>query len=293
MSATKDRRPLAEMRASAELLVSLWRASCQRIEIAGSIRRGKPDVGEIEIVAIQRRYELTARLDAWLAAGTCEVRVNKRGNRLAWGDKYRALTWQGIPVDLFLTTPDQWGLILLIRTGPGSVELGFERWPGGANQYLVTQCDRGGALPDDLRVADGRLWRGDRVIPTPEENDFFQVVGLPYVEPDKRSMTEYKRLLTLGQNGARSASQGPAVQTATPREPFSRDYWLAGQTREALRALAGRLVHDASIDRSRSEWIEYQGQDRRWHGCLTVRAADHGAIRDVYFKLLSGGNHVL
>jgi DNA polymerase/3'-5' exonuclease PolX len=37
-----------------------------------------------------------------------------------------------------------------------------------------------------MRFEKGRLWRGDNVLPTPEEIDVFRSLGLAYVEPEKR-----------------------------------------------------------------------------------------------------------
>jgi len=48
------RVPLADARVIAESLMAALGPGCERIEIAGSIRRGRPDVGDIELVAIPR-----------------------------------------------------------------------------------------------------------------------------------------------------------------------------------------------------------------------------------------------
>ncbi len=53
---TSVRRPLAEGEAIASALVADLEPYCARIQVAGSIRRRKEMVGDIEIVAIPR-YE--------------------------------------------------------------------------------------------------------------------------------------------------------------------------------------------------------------------------------------------
>lgn len=55
-----DRKPLAQARAVADLLVSYLAPACERIEIAGSIRREVPEVKDIELVAIPRWEEIVA-----------------------------------------------------------------------------------------------------------------------------------------------------------------------------------------------------------------------------------------
>ncbi|NIN36317.1 MAG: hypothetical protein GTO60_14990, partial [Gammaproteobacteria bacterium] len=47
-----NKQPLEIARGIAEQLVSAFAEHCERIEIAGSIRRLRPDIGDIEIVAI-------------------------------------------------------------------------------------------------------------------------------------------------------------------------------------------------------------------------------------------------
>ena len=50
----KEKHPLTEAQNIAEKLVDKLRPACERIEIAGSIRRQKAEIGDIEIVAIPK-----------------------------------------------------------------------------------------------------------------------------------------------------------------------------------------------------------------------------------------------
>jgi DNA polymerase/3'-5' exonuclease PolX len=47
-----EKRPYAQMMTIARAVVERLRPACQRIEIAGSLRRHRPMVGDIEICAI-------------------------------------------------------------------------------------------------------------------------------------------------------------------------------------------------------------------------------------------------
>ena len=51
------RYTLAEAQRIAGAIVGQLDPSCVRLEIAGSLRRGRPDVGDIELVAIPRFIE--------------------------------------------------------------------------------------------------------------------------------------------------------------------------------------------------------------------------------------------
>jgi DNA polymerase/3'-5' exonuclease PolX len=100
------------------------------------------------------------------------IRMPKKGPR------YKKISLiEGICIDLFIVLPPStWGAIFAIRTGPAE----FSHW-------LVTSKRSGGALPSNLKVKDGALWHGAKKIETPEESDFFKVLGLGYVEPSKRA----------------------------------------------------------------------------------------------------------
>src|SRR5215813_8438422 len=165
MTETKHRVPLGHAAELAGEVVDLLRDTTERIEVAGSIRRRRPDVGDIEVVCVPRVEtetrvvdlfgaeesedvdRLHARCVGLVSAGTLETRPDKNG-RVAFGPKYKRLAYQGFPLDLFSTTADQWGVICLLRTG--SAEF---------NQQLVLKQSQGGWLTRGYFFKDGRLWK--------------------------------------------------------------------------------------------------------------------------------------
>lgn len=170
-------------------LVARLEPACERIEIAGSIRRGKAWVTDIEIVAIPkmetvardlfgnpvRRRDLLSDTCGMLRdAGVLADRLDVQG-RPAWDAKYKRMLYRGVAVDLFAATPDNWGLILLLRTGPAEF-----------NRRLVSSKSFGGYLPFGFMVNDGSLWIGSERVPTPEERDVFNLINLPWMEPEER-----------------------------------------------------------------------------------------------------------
>lgn len=213
----KRRRSWLEMAAIAGQLVRELSPACQRILVAGSLRRGRPQVGDIEIVAISDGDTLLDATDAWLASREVSKRLKSNNTPIAWGARFRAMVWRGVSVDLFITTPEQWGLISVIRTGPGTPDVGFEQWRGGANQMLVTPRAKGGLLPDEMRVADGWLWRGERRLRTPEESDVFRLIGLPLIAPPcarARNICVGSRLGRTGSSGCGSGITRRSPPTA-------------------------------------------------------------------------------
>jgi DNA polymerase/3'-5' exonuclease PolX len=189
------RLPLADAARVAQEIYGQLAPSCVRLGVAGSVRREKADVGDIEFVAIPRYREEPASLwgDTAQVSVLSETLAMLEGERperthsamlerLSGGDRYVKLRHlaSGMQVDLFLTTAEQWGLILLIRTGPADY-----------SQWLVTYARHRG-----FHVIGGRLHRGlgtpgredctCPVIPTPSEESVYTALGLPWIEPSER-----------------------------------------------------------------------------------------------------------
>jgi DNA polymerase/3'-5' exonuclease PolX len=178
----------------AQKLVDLLIPGCTRIEIAGSLRRLKPEVGDIEIVArpdlrparplfgIPYQSTQIEMILQSLELGDDEyIRLHRclGGNKFMqyWVSIDGGRTWC-IKLDLFLITPPaDWGVIYLIRTGPKE----FSHW-------IVTPKSIGGGMPDGYHCQDGRIMdlQNKFHAPCPEEIDFFKFCGLDYMEPNSR-----------------------------------------------------------------------------------------------------------
>lgn len=181
-------------------LVGFVASGCQRVEIAGSLRRMKPQVNDLEIVAVpivqmETNYNdmfggdvevnlLAGLLDDLYSRGEWALdQVVKRN-----GPKYKRL-WHrdtGICCDLFITVENQWGNIFAIRTGPADF-----------SQALVTR-----ALQRGLQQDSGSLWLTHRdgtrtVIPCLEESDFFAALDVPYITPADRSVDALRKVLMV------------------------------------------------------------------------------------------------
>lgn len=190
MTATTPRIPLEQAEQIAARVMAMLHWTCERIEVAGSVRRKKADCHDVEIVVIPRLDVVSADLFGnpttyrnqfdeacknLRSDGTFTDRLDKNG-RPAWGEKYKRALYQGVPVDLFSATSENYGLILALRTGPAEFSL-----------KLVQQRTFGGYLPFGYRVRDGYLWRGDERISTPEEQDVFDAIGLDWIRPENRT----------------------------------------------------------------------------------------------------------
>lgn len=168
--------PLARAEELADELVGMFKPFCEVIRVAGSVRRHKPFVHDIEIVAVplprldmfQEHHYDVVPLDGYL--DTLKLRFSKNGN------KYKQFQFEGAKVDLFLVTPPaQFGAIFTIRTGPAD----FSR-------SLVTAIKDGGIMPSHLKQRMGALWMGETLIPTPTEESYFDELGVKWIAPEKR-----------------------------------------------------------------------------------------------------------
>jgi len=163
----------------AEQLKSELSPLCERIEIAGSVRRQKPDVGDIELVAIPKMISSGDLLGTPISA-FARNDFTKLGVVLKHGPRYVqiALHRARINLDFFLVLPPaSWGVIFTLRTGPDT----FSR-------SCVTPRSKRGLLPSYLQVKDGAVRHAatGEIIPTPEEKDFFRVLEMQWIPPDKR-----------------------------------------------------------------------------------------------------------
>ena len=110
----KAKVPLAKAEKIASRVVEKLMPYCQRIEIAGSIRRRKSEAGDIDIVAEPKRVPHLFGVPFWQGIPTENLGlVVKNGLRYK-----QVLLTEKIYLDLFIVHPlAQLGVILAIRTG--------------------------------------------------------------------------------------------------------------------------------------------------------------------------------
>jgi DNA polymerase (family 10) len=148
----------------AEAIKATLSPYCVRCEIAGSVRRKKADVGDLEIVCVPRPADILQFVPEVQNLGTT-IKGDANG-------KYTQIALpQGIDLDLFITRPEQWGLIFAIRTGSSNF----------SHKTLAT-----GWVKHGYHSVDGMLCKGGRPVAVREEKDLFAIIGIPYIEPEWR-----------------------------------------------------------------------------------------------------------
>lgn len=192
-----DRHALDHATAVGSQLLGLLEDTTTRIALAGSVRRRRRQVKDLELVAIPRLYAPPARLalfpgapqdespppqrsrlwnrvDELVATGELQRHppVGERQRAAPWGDRYRKLIYQGIPVDLFTASEATWGAIFLIRTGPADYS---REWVTALRRYGLQQ-----AKGQVVEIKSGRQ------VAVPEERDALALTRWPWSEPWER-----------------------------------------------------------------------------------------------------------
>ena len=164
----------------ASKIVAALAPGCERIEIAGSVRRCCGICGDIEIVAIPKHARhlfgeiAGSKLDPILAG----LEQQGRLKGIKGGDRYKQYEFtktEGVHLDLFLTTTSRWPVIFAIRTGSRD----FSR-------SLATQKEKGGRLPNDCLMDDGYIWRNRQRVWLESEREFLELCG-GWIAPKERN----------------------------------------------------------------------------------------------------------
>jgi len=155
-------------------IVSRISPFCIRVEVAGSIRRRKSTVNDIDIVVLPKPQfwvQVVKEIRHKFSAVT-----EKQGEKLA--TLYVPLaSKQGkgyVEVDLYRASEGTWGILLLIRTGSAE-----------QNIYLSSLAIRKGY---HLAHSKGLTNEKGEVIASKTEQEVFQALGLDYKSPEDREL---------------------------------------------------------------------------------------------------------
>lgn len=177
---TKTR--LADALVIAKQIVDDLAPHCKRLKVAGSLRRKRPEVSDIEIVC---EPYMAADLFGENVPDVERIRnaAEQWGTIVKGGDRMiQVQTVMGPKLDLFIVHPPaNWWVILAIRTGPAPL-----------GQWAVTRMHQFG-----LRCQDGRVLvkaTGEEH-PIESEADFFAAARLNCLPPARRDQLEAMRTL--------------------------------------------------------------------------------------------------
>jgi DNA polymerase/3'-5' exonuclease PolX len=193
--------PVVKAQIVADWFRQEWMPHCDQIEIAGSIRRQKGEVKDIELVALPK-YHVNlfgepgnddmllpavrdlmsdARL-VWRRKDGSPVydrTLNEQVSKITWGRKYLSLYDRktDIPLDLFISRPpsNYWWLFV-IRTGPAKF-----------SKDLMVRLKKMGLYSDK-----GAIYRPNKTkdgfdrVDFQSEEEVFTLLEMKYIEPRNR-----------------------------------------------------------------------------------------------------------
>jgi len=151
-----------------KIITNALRPHCQRIAVAGSVRRRRPTVNDIDLVVIPAFF-------AW--PGTIpQTLIKNLGAELTRnGDLIKQFSVYGHQVDLIHATPQNWGIRML-------------RWTGSKGHNIML-CTRARKLNMKLAVAQGLLDQNGILLEAKNEERIFNLLHMDYVTPEKRERT--------------------------------------------------------------------------------------------------------
>lgn len=173
---------LDQARDKADYIVNALAPHCERIEVCGSIRRKKQEITDIDIVCIPcldvekdmfgvvintfPTPEFVRTVNSWT-----KIKGEPTG-------RYTQRELDGVKVEISMGTPANFGCLQIIRTGDAEFSHMLMK--------RVLQCG--------LEQRDGYLYNEDKLIPISDERQYFQVLNLPYIEPEDRNAHAFRKV---------------------------------------------------------------------------------------------------
>jgi DNA polymerase/3'-5' exonuclease PolX len=156
-------------------------------EVAGSIRRERPEVNDIDIVAIPKTLTRSTPLSPVVYVGESivwqQIIPDTLMKKLGLVDHQRgqellrlSFPENRFPVDIYRARDETWGVIFLIRTG--------------SKEHNVKLCSLARSKGLKLSARQGLVTQGGfgQIIASKTEEEIFAALGLGYVEPKDREV---------------------------------------------------------------------------------------------------------
>jgi DNA polymerase/3'-5' exonuclease PolX len=186
---------LTEANGIAKATVFFLEPYCERIEIAGSVRRLRPVCGDVDLVVIPKfkdHFDLLGvleRRENLLLSFLIEY-LRKKGPQQRWvngkepevGGVNYLIQGAKCQLDVFVATPATWATMLVCRTG--------------SKEHNAWIAMRATARRMHWNPYKGlKTHAGDLLQPKSEE-EFYEALGLPFIEPMDRERVHLMRLET-------------------------------------------------------------------------------------------------
>ena len=180
----------------AEKVLIALNPMCCGLMIAGSIRRGKAEVGDIDIVAIPKATVTMGPLggpvsfpedSVWALLFPKELKKAGLKIEASGPESLRASFPDGFQVDVYRARRETWGVMLLVRTG--SKEHNVKLCTIARSKGLMLSAKQGVIKPI-AKLYDGKpvLEVQGEVLASRTEEEIFAALGLAFVPPEAREV---------------------------------------------------------------------------------------------------------
>jgi DNA polymerase IV (family X) len=185
---------LSRARAISDRVISELAQYCDKIEVAGSIRRERPNVHDIDIVCLPRK---DGGREAIIDRVQQRCRIDKKGSELI-----RAIMADNVQIDIWIarhttiegdlleqrTVPGNFGSVLLCRTG--------------SKEHNIDLINHAKSINLTWHPHDGVMKNG-RVIASETEDEIFAALKLKFIpvryrEPGRFSFSKWMRVGSKG-----------------------------------------------------------------------------------------------
>lgn len=198
---------LTEAKPLAEKIAERLRPRCTRVEIVGSIRRERPEPGDIDLVILtDNREAVRAR-----CLERCQLVTNGDINfvcRLPGGFQLDIFFARGPVTDLFNPQPGNFASLMLLRTGSRE-----------HNIFLIERAKLFGLRWDTYR---GVLDPEGYVISGDDETSIYNRLDLPFIEPRLREgayMMEHFYAKQKSESRKQKSEETPNAEPVAPAPP--------------------------------------------------------------------------
>ncbi len=159
-----DRIPLSEVLPVAKKLAARIKKvkGVEMVEVAGSIRRKKPTIGDIDIL-------VASKVPMSIVSAIVSIPSVKKV--LASGPKKTSIVLKtGLQVDFRVVKLEQWGSAMQYFTGSKSHSITLRKI----------------AIKKGLKLSEYGVFKGEEVVASKTEKDVYNALGLSYIEPELR-----------------------------------------------------------------------------------------------------------
>ncbi len=162
----------SEIQKEAELLLRTIRGvpGVERAEIAGSYRRKKATVGDLDVLVVTKKPEAVS--DAIAALPFVRGVVAHGDKKLSFDLEFSRLKGnaEAIRVDVRFVSRDQWGSALLYFTGD--------------KEHNIMMRKK--AIARGWKLNEYGVFLGEKNLASREEEDIYDVLKMPFVDPEER-----------------------------------------------------------------------------------------------------------